>query len=661
VSNPIESARNYLAKMDPAVSGQGGHGQTFHVACVLINGFGFTKDEARPLLNEYNARCLPPWGEREIEHKLAEAEKEPDPKGRGYLRKAKGKTFYATSPTPSVSPPNKPMVVRPGQYHIDAKAELPKPIADGCRELLRACFREGEGIRIVPASLGDDQRELPEGEGHTLTREEWLERLDKKGGDPNGIFSSAEKTGIYIAVNPLKVGCTKDADVTDFRHALLEFDDIPIPDQWDLIKKSNVPCAALIHSGGRSIHAWVRIGASDKAQYDERVKTLFDHFAEYGIDFKNKNPSRLSRLPFCVRFDKRQELLALRCGAETFDEWNSVAGEGLPPLESLEEGINGLNSGGIKLPDEVITGLLHCGHRMALGGGSKTFKTWCLMDLAISVGAGTDWFGFHTKRGKVLYLNFEIDRAHCFKRFNSIASARNLELDLELVTVWNLRDHIMPHGELIPKVIAASKHKEFSLIILDPLYKIMGVADENKASDISALLNGMGSISKHTGASVVFANHFSKGNQAGKESIDRISGSGVFARDPDTILVLTRHEEENAFSVDVTLRNFEQVKPFATRWKYPLMTRDNVLDPKKLKQPPKPEPKYVVSQVLLALGSEWKTYTDWKEAAINQTGMGESTFDRLRKQAEKMRSIEEFSEGKNKKYRLSKSQPPTGE
>jgi len=39
-------------------------------------------------------------------------------------------------------------------------------------------------------------------------------------------------------------------------------------------------------------------------------------------------------------------------------------------------------------------------------------------------------------------------------------------------------------------------------------------------------------------AASVFGAHFSKGNQAGKESIDRISGSGVFARDPDTILVI---------------------------------------------------------------------------------------------------------------------------
>jgi hypothetical protein len=50
MSNTVESARNYLAKMDPAVSGQGGHGQTFHAACVLVNGFALTRDEARPLL-----------------------------------------------------------------------------------------------------------------------------------------------------------------------------------------------------------------------------------------------------------------------------------------------------------------------------------------------------------------------------------------------------------------------------------------------------------------------------------------------------------------------------------------------------------------------------------------------------------------------------------
>jgi putative DNA primase/helicase len=68
-----ERARRYVAKMPPAVSGQNGHGQTFEVAVVLMRGFGLTVEQARPVMQDYNARCSPPWSDREIEHKLTTA------------------------------------------------------------------------------------------------------------------------------------------------------------------------------------------------------------------------------------------------------------------------------------------------------------------------------------------------------------------------------------------------------------------------------------------------------------------------------------------------------------------------------------------------------------------------------------------------------------
>jgi hypothetical protein len=71
----LQRARAYLAKMSPAVSGEGGHNQTFAAACALVVGFGLSVEAARPLLEEYNERCEPPWSEKELEHKLADAAK----------------------------------------------------------------------------------------------------------------------------------------------------------------------------------------------------------------------------------------------------------------------------------------------------------------------------------------------------------------------------------------------------------------------------------------------------------------------------------------------------------------------------------------------------------------------------------------------------------
>ncbi len=57
-------ARRYLAECPPALSGQGGHNQTFKVACVLAHGFMLKRDEALVLLREYNQRCQPAWSEK---------------------------------------------------------------------------------------------------------------------------------------------------------------------------------------------------------------------------------------------------------------------------------------------------------------------------------------------------------------------------------------------------------------------------------------------------------------------------------------------------------------------------------------------------------------------------------------------------------------------
>ena len=82
----------------------------------------------------------------------------------------------------------------------------------------------------------------------------------------------------------------------------------------------------------------------------------------------------------------------------------------LPPMEDAAE----LISKPIDLPPDVIEGVLHRGAKMVLGGGSKTFKTWTLVDLAISVATGTAWLGnFPQSAGA-----FSISIWNCKARFS---------------------------------------------------------------------------------------------------------------------------------------------------------------------------------------------------------------------------------------------------
>jgi hypothetical protein len=284
-------------------------------------------------------------------------------------------------------------------------------------------------------------------------------------------------------------------------------------------------------------------------------------------------------------------------------------------------------------PSELIFGIVHKGSKLVLGGGSKSFKTWTLLDLALSVSHGQPWLEHETSPGRVLYCNFEIQPWSWQCRLKAVASARGITIEPNRLSLWNLRGKAANFNLLLPKICEIAKNK-FSLIVLDPIYKLYGEADENKASDVARLLNGIEDLTVDTGATVAFGAHFSKGNQASKESIDRISGSGVFARDPDSLLIFTKHETEDAFTVEATLRNFEPLVPFVVRWKYPLMVPDNNLDPSRLKQV-KGRPKtHAETQLLEALNGDRLTTTEWQSEAEDEYGISRTTFFELKKSLE---------------------------
>lgn len=100
-----ERAARYVASMPPAISGSGGHNQTFSVACVLVLGFCLTPEKAFPIMETYNERCEPPWSEKELWHKLNSANEQSGQ--RGYLRDANPDDWSSNSSTYSVSQPKK--------------------------------------------------------------------------------------------------------------------------------------------------------------------------------------------------------------------------------------------------------------------------------------------------------------------------------------------------------------------------------------------------------------------------------------------------------------------------------------------------------------------------------------------------------------------------
>src|SRR5262249_8318337 len=190
---------------------------------------------------------------------------------------------------------------------------------------------------------------------------------------------------------------------------------------------------------------------------------------------------------------------------------------------------------------------------------------------------------------------------------------------------------------LIPKILAHVKAfagTRYSLIDLDPIYKLFGqYRDENKTGDIARMCNALESLAVQSGAAVLFGHHYSKGNQSAKDPIDRTSGSGIFGRDPDTILNFTRHEEDDAYTIDPILRNHPQLAPFVVRWEYPLMVRDANLDPRRLKQTGGAPRKATYSQ-LLDLLARPLTAKAWMKLAEKELRISQRTFYRMKGELE---------------------------
>jgi hypothetical protein len=281
-------------------------------------------------------------------------------------------------------------------------------------------------------------------------------------------------------------------------------------------------------------------------------------------------------------------------------------------------------------PPQIIDGILHQGCKMILGGTSKSNKSWCLLDLAMSVASGQPWWGRRCVKRPVVYINFELQPWALAERIHALCAARpDCKGVGDTFHLWNLRGHNADISLLRPKLEEQLAKFNFGLIILDPAYKVLGNRDENANGEIASLMNEFEALAQKTGAAIVVAHHFAKGDSTAKNALDRMSGAGAWARDPDTIMVLTPHEEPNCFTVTSILRNLPQLPEFVVAWDFPLMQVASDLNPDALRRP---QAKNKVCSdkefVQAVLGSETRNYKTLIAQARESLQMSEATANR---------------------------------
>lgn len=141
----------------------------------------------------------------------------------------------------------------------------------------------------------------------------------------------------------------------------------------------------------------------------------------------------------------------------------------LPEIEDITEFL----SKPMEKPKILIEGVLEKGSKMSLAGCSKGYKTWLMLDLALSLACGQPWLALKTTESKVLYLNLEMKETTVKHRIESIVRVTNLQLKEGSLYIWNLRGRAASFDKIIPRIIQKLKDTKYDAILLDPGTKSM--------------------------------------------------------------------------------------------------------------------------------------------------------------------------------------------
>ncbi len=425
-------------------------------------------------------------------------------------------------------------------------------------------FDSTENVGYVTETWEKDGKHLPTKGCSDRTAGELLEKLANCNDICDVIGDYNHDAGAWIRFNPLDGNGVKNENVTEYRYALVESDSTDIEKQNAIIRQLELPVSVLVYSGGKSLHAIVRVDAANYDEYRKRVDFLYSICQKNGlkVDSQNRNPSRLSRMPGVERNGHKQFIVDMNIGKSSWDEWREwIEGinDDLPEPEPLADVWDALP----ELAPCLIEGVLRQGHKMLVAGPSKAGKSFALIELSIAIAEGAKWLGWQCTRGKVLYINLELDRPSCLHRFKDVYTALNLKPDnISNIDIWNLRGKTIPMDKLAPKLIRRAHKKNYIAVIIDPIYKVI-TGDENSAEQMSYFCNQFDKICSELGTATIYCHHHSKGLQGTKKSMDRASGSGVFSRDPDALLDLIELELPESV---IKQENNKAVEKVALKW-----------------------------------------------------------------------------------------------
>lgn len=472
-----------------------------------------------------------------------------------YWHAAQNGWRYERDMTATAAQPRKSKQAIPQDKPLDL-APVEQTIA-----MLTALFEPGEQVNIQVRARWKEGAEEGSGkwepaDGGTCYERDELVRMLREGEIQQLLKGYTKDAGVWVCQNPTNGEGRGKERTVKWRHALIESDELPVEEQIRIMRELDLPITTMTASGGKSVHALVRVDADGANHYDERVLMLHEICNQAGlkVDPNNKDSSRLTRLAGIKRGDARQTLLYTGIGAKNFGSWlmahrtkpttpenptnevDILAQAQAEPVRTFAEIAPRVN----RDRPELIEGVLFEGGEMIISAPAKGGKSTCMIGAMVEASSGGEWLCHKVEKCPTLLINTE----------NDVDDFGNTILDyvehtghgdMRNMYVLDLAGKTVPLSMIASDIIAKAKTIEgLRLIIIDPIYPLLGDLDETSNKDMSNFMNLFMQIRKETSAAIIFVHHDSKGAMQYAKAIYRASGAGVFSRHPTTIVNLTQ-------------------------------------------------------------------------------------------------------------------------
>jgi hypothetical protein len=211
-----------------------------------------------------------------------------------------------------------------------------------------------------------------------------------------------------------------------------------------------------------------------------------------------------------------------------------------------------------KFPEQqwVVDSIAPAAAITVISGSPGTFKTYTVLDLAMSVASGKKLFGqFATQQSAVLLIDEDNEEALRHRRLNQLGLPSGLPI------YFTPSKGFVAEDEMIDDVIRSCKKHDIKLVIIDCLARIHDT-DENKSGDMSGVFKKLKRFSEN-GIAVVMTHHNNKKGATDDSGLSNaMRGSSDIFASVDTHMAVMRKGKHTLRFVQTKQRYAEEIDPF---------------------------------------------------------------------------------------------------